>query len=140
MSSLRAAGVIPITASGRVLLLQRPDGTWGLPGGKLERSDPSVLDGAVREFREETGYVDPVLVRGLFFHVPRTPFAAITAVFDAPWVPRISNEHLDAAWFDLDRLPVPLHRDTGTYIGAARQEVFGGCALGGFSYPDHGFV
>ncbi|MEM8689593.1 MAG: NUDIX hydrolase [Pseudomonadota bacterium] len=37
-----------------VLLLRRPNGRWDLPGGKV-RADEQILEGLVREVREETG-------------------------------------------------------------------------------------
>ena len=40
---------------GKYLFLQRQDdGTWGVPGGKVERGE-SPLNAVIREFREETG-------------------------------------------------------------------------------------
>jgi len=50
-------GVAAVDRLGRLLLVQRSDdGTWGLPGGGLEPGE-SWSDAAVRECREETGWL-----------------------------------------------------------------------------------
>ena len=49
-------GIFIIDDQGRILLERRKDcGMWGLPGGKIEPGE-SVMDAAVREVLEETGY------------------------------------------------------------------------------------
>lgn len=56
--TLGVVGVIT-DGEGRVLLLDhrfRPRWTWGLPGGFLGKNEP-LIDGLVREIREETGLV-----------------------------------------------------------------------------------
>ena len=52
----RCAGLIVQSEhTGRVLLLQRPNGVWEQPGGHLE-GDEAPHETALREFAEETGY------------------------------------------------------------------------------------
>jgi ADP-ribose pyrophosphatase YjhB (NUDIX family)/GNAT superfamily N-acetyltransferase len=59
-----SASVVIRDRDGRLLLVKRADdGTWCLPGGRLEPGE-SLTDCAVRECREETGLT--VVVTGLF--------------------------------------------------------------------------
>jgi len=58
------ASVVVRDANGRILLVKRADdGTWCLPGGRLEPGE-SWRECAVRECREETGFT--IAVTGLF--------------------------------------------------------------------------
>lgn len=51
------AAIIFITPTNRVLLVRSSgSGKWGVPGGKRERRE-SDFECALREFREETGFV-----------------------------------------------------------------------------------
>lgn len=56
MSFLRlGTSCVVLDDAGQVLLSQRGDlGTWGLPGGRLDRGE-RLADAALREVREETG-------------------------------------------------------------------------------------
>src|SRR6478736_550865 len=72
--------VFPITDEGKIVLLRRgiePGlGAWAQPGGFLE-ADETVIAGAIRETREETGLiVEPVSIVGLY----SKPQAAIVVV------------------------------------------------------------
>jgi 8-oxo-dGTP pyrophosphatase MutT (NUDIX family) len=49
-----AKGVI-LASGNRVLLLQKPNGKWDLPGGKLENGE-GWIDGLTREILEESGF------------------------------------------------------------------------------------
>lgn len=107
-------------AQGRVLLIRRSDnGHWALPAGALEIGE-SVVEGIIREVREETG----LTVRAL------TPFAMYTgAAYTATnqwghtyqlhstafrideWsgeLQRVTDETTDAGFFAIDALPQPL--------------------------------
>ena len=53
--------IIPVTADGRVVLIRQyrhgtNDMTLEIPGGMVDREDPSPLHAARREMQEETGY------------------------------------------------------------------------------------
>ena len=48
------SGILPVREDGRMLLLQRPSGTWDPPAGRLS-SGEVFEEGAVRELCEETG-------------------------------------------------------------------------------------
>ena len=49
-----AAFAVILSRSPRVLLVQKADGRWGLPGGQVEPGE-APLDAVLRELREETG-------------------------------------------------------------------------------------
>lgn len=53
---VRSAGGLVFDESGRVLLVERADGGYGLPKGHVEPGE-TAEQAAVRELREETGYV-----------------------------------------------------------------------------------
>ena len=63
--SVSVASVV-IDENGRTLVIQRRDnGRWEPPGGVLER-DESIIEGLLREVREETGLiVEPVALTGV---------------------------------------------------------------------------
>ncbi len=69
---LTGALIIPVDASGRVLLqlrdynTERYPGQWGFFGGKVEAGE-TLVDAAVREFAEEAGVViDPATLTPAF--------------------------------------------------------------------------
>jgi len=64
--SVSVTGVV-IDDSGRTLVIQRRDnGHWEPPGGVLER-DESIIEGLLREVREETGLiVEPRALTGVY--------------------------------------------------------------------------
>lgn len=105
---------------GRVLLIQRSDnGHWALPAGAMELGE-SIVECAIREVREETG-----------LHAHRvTPYAMYSGAdytFTNMWghtyqhfvtgfrvdewdgeLQRVTDESLDAMWFDLADPPFPM--------------------------------
>jgi 8-oxo-dGTP diphosphatase len=63
--SVSVAGVV-IDENGRTLVIQRRDnGHWEPPGGVLER-DESIIEGLIREVKEETGLVEPLVLTGVY--------------------------------------------------------------------------
>jgi 8-oxo-dGTP diphosphatase len=84
----RAVCVLLTLKSGMVLALKRSDnGLYGLPGGKAEENE-SVIDAAVRECQEETGYVVALS--------DRTPYVGrvsdfLVTTFTALYIERVSK-------------------------------------------------
>jgi 8-oxo-dGTP diphosphatase len=99
------AGILPVRDDGRMLLLQRPTGTWEPPAGRLSLGE-GFEEGAVRELYEETGMlVAPQAILATW--VGEAPsgraLAAVTFVGrTAEEEVRISHEHLDHRWVTLD--------------------------------------
>jgi len=100
---------LPVTAQGELVLIRRgiePGyGMWAQPGGFLEIDEP-VRDGAIRETREETGYVvEPVSVIGLY---SRVAAAIVTVIYEARIVggePTTSHETLEVRAFAPEAIP-----------------------------------
>ena len=95
------SGILPVREDGRVLLLQRPTGTWDPPAGRLATGE-SFEQGAVREVYEETGLLVPPQ-RILATWVGDSPgggrLAAVTYVArTSARDVQISHEHLDYRW------------------------------------------
>ena len=112
--------------NGEILLIQRADNAhWGLPGGHVEPGE-SVVQAAVREVLEETGfavevgrligvYSDPERQTVESSSGERSQFvnlcfeARVTAEIGPPTTP---EETLNTGFFPLDALPepfVPIH-------------------------------
>lgn len=94
---------------GRVLLLENDRGDWELPGGRLDPVDGSFETALAREIREETGLraaVGTVRHAEIFRQLGDGREVVIVA-YDAT-VPEtdvtISDEHVGAAWVELDAL------------------------------------
>ena len=105
-----------------VLLLKRKgshaSGTWGAPGGWLERSDDSTTDAAIRELKEEMGLVvKPENVYRLSWTTQDHPEAGIRSVtlsnctlYTGSQQPAIlePDKCEEIGWFKLDKLPSPI--------------------------------
>ena len=99
------SGILPVRPDGRMLLLQRPAGTWEPPAGRL-RPGECFESGAVRELYEETGMlVAPRRILATW--VGEAPggrsLAAVTFIGRTEvGEVRLSDEHLDHRWVTLD--------------------------------------
>lgn len=139
----RAAGVVVRAVDGAVLLLRRPGGEWGLPGGKAEPGEDAA-QAAIREVREETGLAlvleqlrpvrEAVQPDGFVF----TCFSTVVPMF-APVL--ADGEHDAWQWVSPVALPERTFMDTAGLIALA----VGGVAMdkaesdinGWITYPDN---
>ncbi len=99
------SGILPVREDGRMLLLQRPAGTWEPPAGRLFTGE-GFEDGAVRELYEETGLlVTPRHILGTW--VGEAPQGGLLAA--VTYIGRtlekdikLSHEHLGYRWVTLE--------------------------------------
>jgi 8-oxo-dGTP diphosphatase len=99
------SGILPVREDGRVLLLQRPAGTWEPPAGRLSTGE-GFEEGAVRELYEETGLlVAPRRILATW--VGEAPQGGLLA--SVTYIGRtrekeikLSHEHLGYRWVTLD--------------------------------------
>lgn len=104
-----------VDAKGRLLLMrERTDGRWSLPGGWADPGD-TPSQAVVREVREETGYGARVVKLVACFdrdaqgHQPPLPVAAYKLFFlcaaTGEITPPDELETLAIGWFGIDELP-----------------------------------
>lgn len=99
------SGILPVGEDGRMLLLQRPTGTWEPPAGRLGGGE-SFEEGAVRELYEETGLLvapERILATWVGPAPSGKLLAAVTYVGrTSDGEVRLSDEHLGYRWVTLD--------------------------------------
>ena len=115
-----AAGLALVTPQGHALFLKRGpgdhQGEWCFPGGKIEDGEEPE-DAAVREVREETGWIPEDGKRAekhrhLFNGTDDTPpinFTTFRQDIGSPFIPTLDGEHVAWAWAPLDQPPEPTH-------------------------------
>ncbi|MFF5336234.1 NUDIX hydrolase [Streptomyces sp. NPDC013181] len=123
-------GVIVQDARGRVLLGRHRDGTWELPGGKVDPLPESVAAAAVRELREETGLDVPedrvtvfAMLHDVVAGINRVTMAALVRVDSA--TPRVTEPHLIRTWewIPPEALPSPLFDPSAQILAAWRPDL-----------------
>jgi 8-oxo-dGTP diphosphatase len=95
------SGLLPVREDGRMLLLQRPTGTWEPPAGRLQPGE-GFEEGAVRELYEETGMlVSPqrIIATWVGEAASGRRLASVTYAGKSDGAEvRLSEEHLDHRW------------------------------------------
>jgi ADP-ribose pyrophosphatase YjhB (NUDIX family) len=100
---------LPVTAADELVLIRRAIppgyGSWAQPGGFLE-ADETVIQGAVRETREETGLdVEPTAIVGIY---SRPQAAIVVVAYEAVIVGgrmAATSESLEVQAFAVDDIP-----------------------------------
>jgi 8-oxo-dGTP pyrophosphatase MutT (NUDIX family) len=110
---LRAAGLMVVTPKGEGLFLRYvPEhdhgGEWGFPAGGLE-GDEEASDAAIRETREETGWVPNEKVKEIDSSQDEVDFTTFATVTGNQFIPELSDEHDSWCWAPLSNPPDPLH-------------------------------
>lgn len=120
MDELVAAGIV-FCSQGRVLLLCRPDGSWGIPAGKVEEGE-TAPQAAIREVCEETGFTTAELTAPMKVvnNSDGFTFYAFHQELETPFTPVINDEHIACGWFPFETLPAPLFESTGELIAMAQ--------------------
>jgi len=89
------------------------EGTWGLVGG-TNNAGETPWQGLQREIEEEIGSL-PAIKKTL----PLEKFTSNDSVFnfhtyfcvvEDEFMPKLSDEHSAWGWFDINRMPKPLHK------------------------------
>lgn len=129
-----AAGIV-FHANGKIFMMQRPNGEWGFPAGRIEDGE-SAEQAARRETIEEAqfayqGDLSSVGVFDGFFHA----FFADVKPFDAV----LNDEHIGSGWFALDALPTPLHGCSPNVLACIFQAMVGDEADTAKNYDINGF-
>jgi 8-oxo-dGTP diphosphatase len=116
--AVQATAGVTVVRDGRILLVRRADdGTWCLPGGRVEFGE-SIVECAEREFLEETGstvvvtalvgvYSDPA--EQTHRYPDGTVIQFVGVVFDgvlrdAP-TGELAGDTVEVGWFDTGALP-----------------------------------
>jgi ADP-ribose pyrophosphatase YjhB (NUDIX family) len=120
----RYSGVI-VKCNDKVLLCKRNNdgslpGEWSIPGGKIE-IDETPIDGAVREFYEETNLeiVAPITLCGMLKRYTRDGKNVKGLMYtflmetDSEMIPDLEkafdgSEHTECGYFTYDELPEPI--------------------------------
>lgn len=108
MKKNKGAGII-FLCDNQVLLLKNDKGIWEIPGGKRDKGE-KYLDTARRETSEECSKCPAFTLFGNFVYENlknkyKVYFAKINKKFNC----QISDEHQDWGWFNIKKLPRPLH-------------------------------
>lgn len=107
-------------------------GYWGSGGGHLELGE-SLMEGALRELREEAGedlVVDDVQFMGVMNFTEMQPKHFVDVSFVARWVSgeptnNAPRETTDWQWVPIDSLPEPLFPPVKIYLeGLQKGQVF----------------
>lgn len=106
--------VIITNKNNQVLLAKRADdedvypGLWGIPGGKIDETDPSIEAGLSREVMEEVGITisDITLLQNNVKRGETNKLYMVFTATHAEGIPTAKEEVVDVAWVepsDIDR-------------------------------------
>jgi len=110
------------TSTKRFLFLLRDQGrtagTWGIVGGRKEKSDANVYEALKREVAEEIGDI-PVVKKTIPLELfvskdDRFFYHTYLLIIENEFIPKLNHEHTGWAWTTLDATPKPLHQGLRT--------------------------
>jgi 8-oxo-dGTP pyrophosphatase MutT (NUDIX family) len=91
------AGIVFCTKAGNVLILKKPSGLWGMPGGKPAFGE-FPEETAIREAEEETGITANKLSKPLIIYYRNKKYYSFISIIDTEPKVRLSNEHKKYKW------------------------------------------
>lgn len=102
-------------------------GYWGSGGGYLDYGE-SLMQGAIREFHEESGNkieIKNVRFLGVCNFLDFKPYHSVDVSFTADWISgdpseAPNGEAAEWRWFDVDNLPSPLFPIVERYLQARK--------------------
>lgn len=116
-----AGALIIARDTGRVFLVLRSakvkePGTWGLVGGAIDEGE-SPDTALRREVYEEVAYTGDIeLHRGHAFKSDTFTYHNFIGVVESEFSPQLNWESDDAGWFDINKLPSPLHFGVQSFL------------------------
>lgn len=104
VSLVPAAGVMIVTDAGKVLLLNRVDGTgWAFPGGRIEDGE-TAEEAAIRECEEETGFKPEIKAEWTRRAADGVDFTTFLVRVSDTFDPVLNDEHAGFVWEQIDDL------------------------------------
>lgn len=99
---MKAAGVMIVTADGKVLLLKRSDsGQWAFPGGGIEEGE-TPEEAALRECEEEIGFRPEIHSEWTRRTANGVDFTTFFSLIPEPFEPKLNDEHTEFQWAAVD--------------------------------------
>lgn len=120
LTQFTGAGIIIVTRKGKVLLLKKQSGSWGMPGGKPSE-DELPIETAIRETEEETGIKIDSLKDPIVFYYKDKKYYSYVYVVERESIVRLSKEHKNFKWvyfkeLEKYKLVPPLRSQLSSYI------------------------
>lgn len=121
------AGIVFCTKAGDVLILKKPSGLWGMPGGKPVFGE-FPEETAIRESEEETGIKASKLSKPLVIYYKNKKYYSYLCILDSEPKVTISNEHKKYKWINYkeireSKLLPPFRENLFRYIKAIENNI-----------------
>lgn len=102
----------------KILLLQRPQGTWALPKGHVKEGETNY-EALLRELEEET-QIKLGGVEAEYLHETKNKTGSVLHIYylepESKLIPTINNEHIGWAYFSLASLPDNIDYGLNKYL------------------------